>query len=346
MEVFVASIESQLELFTETVLDLDNKFIFGKILHYHRTHVKVQGLGVLPTSWMLMTWEHLKGPGTQKISRSPGGTQTARVGVNSATLQLLFTCSTSKTHTYTFKVGLVGSYPQFMQERCMISLPCFPLKGFKFCLQISSFFPTFVTLALRFPWMLDPNILGGSKNCWWIIKSLVDHNFDEDQQDLKVQTVSPASSVLLSVVGSYHPLEMKPSFERHWITTSCSHSGCLSVSQCFAALQLEWYNILQSLWLFISFSAFLSIQTKEAPTGISMSKAISDPLSCQTFLLKLYCNVVHLEKRNMDLDVFWFISSYILKLSKYLLFSSNLYFELQSAFFVILLIERTSMHKR
>ena len=172
----------------------------------------------------------------------------------------------------------------------------------------------------------------------------MDHNFDEDQQDLKVQTVSPASSVLLSVVGSYHPLEMKPSFERHWITTSCSHSGCLSVSQCFAALHLEWYNILQSLWLFISFSAFLSIQTKEAPTGISMSKAISDPLSCQTFLLKLYCNVVHLEKRNMDLDVFWFISSYILKLSKYLLFSSNLYFELQ--FFVILLIGRTSKHKR
>ena len=168
MEVFVASIESQLELFTETVLDLDNKFIFGKILHYHRTHVKVQGLGVLPTSWMLMTWEDLKGPGTQKISRSPGGTQTAQVGVNSATLQLLFTCSTSKTHTYTFKVGLVGSYPQFMQERCMISLPCFPLKGFKFCLQISSFFPTFVTLALRFPWMLDPNILGGSKNPCWI----------------------------------------------------------------------------------------------------------------------------------------------------------------------------------
>ena len=89
MEVFAAS----MELFTETVLDLDNKFIFGKILHYHRTHVKVQGLGVLPTSWMFMTWEDLKGPGTQKISRSAGGTQTAQVGVNnitiSATLQFV-----------------------------------------------------------------------------------------------------------------------------------------------------------------------------------------------------------------------------------------------------------------
>ena len=327
MEVFVASIESQLELFTETVLDLDNKFILSKILHYHRTHVKVQGLGVLPTSWMLMTWEHLKGPGTQKISRSPGGTQTARVGVNSATLQLLFTCSTSKTHTYTFKVGLVGSYPQFMQERCMISLPCFPLKGFKLCLQISSFFPTFVTLALRFPWMLDPNILGGSKNCWWIIKSLVDHKILGGSQLWRRSARSKGpdcvSSFLCSFVGG-------------WIIPSTGNETLI-----WKTLD---HNILQPLWLFISFSVFLSSQTKEAPTRIPMSKAISDPLSCQTFLLKLYCNVVHLEKRNMDLDVFWFISSYILKLSKYLLFSSNLYFELQ--FFVILLIERTSKHKR
>ena len=167
MEVFVASIESQLELFTETVLDLDNKFIFGKILHYHRTQVKVQGLGVLPTSWMLMTWEDLKGPGTQKISRSPGGTQTARVGVNSATLQLLFTCSTSKTHTYTFKVGLVGSYPQSMQERCMISLVSIER------VQILS--PDFKLLPYFCHSCSSLSLDAGSQHPWWIKKLLVNH---------------------------------------------------------------------------------------------------------------------------------------------------------------------------
>ena len=202
-----------------------------------------------------MTWEHLKGPGTQKISRSPGGTQTARVGVNSATLQLLFTCSTSKTHTYTFKVGLVGSYPQFMQERCMISLPCFLLKGFKFCLQIPSFHPiTFVTLALRFPWMLDPNILGGSKNCWWIIKSLVDR---------KILAGSHNSWSIIKILGrsqlwrrsarSKGPDRVSSflcSFVGGWIIPSTGNETLI-----WKTLD---HNILQPLWLFISFSVFRS----------------------------------------------------------------------------------------